>query len=78
VSAEWDRIARPLMLNTLAVLAEFLDDPRPQDFPALRARLRAAARCHDIEALQQVSEDLKSEAYRMMVLRERRLKDRAA
>jgi hypothetical protein len=68
--AQWDKVARPIAQNTIAVMGEFLDDPSPQQFPALRRELRAAARCRDIEALRRVTAKLKAEAYNRMLARE--------
>ena len=67
---EWNRLARPIAESAVAVMGEFLDDPSPQQFPALRRELRAAARCRDIEALERVTAKLKAEAYKRMLERE--------
>jgi hypothetical protein len=67
--AQWDKVARPIAQNTIAVMGEFLDDPSPQQFPALRRELRAAARCRDIEALRRVTAKLKAEANNRMLAR---------
>jgi len=68
--AEWNRLARPIAESTTAIMGEFLDDPSLHQFPALRRELRAAARCHDIEALKRVTAKLKAAAYRQMLERE--------